>query len=226
MAYEHIWGLPADQSTQLIERSIPVVCHRCCHHLYLMRPYCRKVWFWRVLVGEANSFGHPATEMSGEHLGFRSEVHSFCCGSSSASSWEWTMYSPRVLTGQSSLSGSLLNKWVIPGYSKGFGRVFSRAFLGMYFGTSRIETCLAPDGNLEKIRLWSALDRVTNSDPQAPVAKATRKAVLYDSNSGEMFLSDPSTHEGWFHQGFENYTEMPFRQNLLRSGTLDTHSTQ
>ena len=108
------------------------------------------------------------------------------------------MYSPRVLTGQSSLSGSLLNKWAIPGYSKGFGMVSSRAFLGMYFGTSRIETRLAPDGNLQKVRLWSALDRATDSDPLAPVARATRKAVLYDSNSREMFLSDPSTVKGGF----------------------------
>ena len=69
------------------------------------------------------------------------------------------MYSPRVLTGQSSLSGSLLNKWAIQGNSKGFGMVSGRAFLGMNFGTSRIETCLAPDGSLEKVRLWSALAR-------------------------------------------------------------------
>ena len=72
------------------------------------------------------------------------------------------------------------------------------AFLGMNVGTSRIETCLAPDGSLEKVRLWSALDRVTNSNPLAPVARATRKAVLYDSNSREMFLSDPSTVKGGF----------------------------
>ena len=84
--------------------------------------------------------------------------------------------------------------------------VSSRAFLGMNFGTSRIETCLAPDGSLEKVRLWSTLDRATNSDPLAPVARATRKAVLYDSNSREMFL---------FHQAFENHTEVPFRQNLF-----------
>ena len=75
MVNKHIWGLPADQSTQLTGRGIPVVCHRCCHRPYIMRPYCRKVWFSGVLVGEANGFSHPATEMSGEHLGFRSEVH-------------------------------------------------------------------------------------------------------------------------------------------------------
>ena len=63
------------------------------------------------------------------------------------------MYSPRVLTGQSSLSGSLLNKWAIQGNSKGFGMVSGQAFLGMNFGTSRFETCLAPDGSLEKVRL-------------------------------------------------------------------------
>ena len=138
--------------------------------------------------------------MSGEHLGFRSEVHKQFRLWIFISQLLWTdnVHSPRILTGQSSLSGSLLNKWEIPGYSKGFGMVSSRAFLGMYFGTSRIETCLAPDGNLEKLRFWSALDRATNSDPLAPVARATRKAVLYDSNSRKMFLSDPWTLKGGF----------------------------
>ena len=32
--------------------------------------------------------------------------------------------------------------------------------------------------------------------------------------------------EGWFHQAFDNHTEMPFRENILRSGTLYTHSME
>ena len=150
MVNEHIWGLPADQSTQLSERSIPVVCsvckttsahqlmlfsewlmlrqkflykdvlntsqnvligwcswiqfrncwacHPCCHCLYLMRPYRRKVWFWWVLIGEANSFGHLATEMSAQTV---SVVD---------------LHQPALENGQCIALGSLQNKAVSQGF--------------------------------------------------------------------------------------------------------------
>ena len=131
MVNEYIWGLPAAQSTQLTERSIPVVCHRCCHRSYLMRPYRRKVWFWWVLVGESNSLAtHRWKWVVNIRVLGAKFTNSFCYGSSSASSWERKMYSPRILTGQINLSGSLLNKWAVPGNSKGFQMVSGRASQG------------------------------------------------------------------------------------------------
>ena len=69
-------------------------------------------------------------------------------------------------------------KWVMPGNSKGFGIRSGRWFLGMNLGTSLMETCLALNSNVVNSRLWVVLERATSSDPHAPVAKGTRKAVL------------------------------------------------
>ena len=58
-----------------------------------------------------------------------------------------------------------------------------RWFLGMNLGTILMETCFAPEGNMEKSRLCEARERATSSEPRAPEARATKKAVLYDNSS-------------------------------------------
>ena len=41
-----------------------------------------------------------------------------------------------------------------------------------------METCLTPEAKVVNSKLCEALDRATSSDPRAPEARATKKAVL------------------------------------------------
>ena len=66
----------------------------------------------------------------------------------------------------------------MPGNSNGFGIISGRWFVGMNFGAILMETWLAPESKILKSILSGAQERVTSSEPQAPVAKAMRKAVL------------------------------------------------
>ena len=85
---------------------------------------------------------------------------------------------PKACTGQRSLSRSFENKWAIPGNTRGLGISSGRWFFGMNLGTIRIEACPAPESKVLNSRLCGARERATSSEPQAPVAKAIRKAVL------------------------------------------------
>ena len=60
----------------------------------------------------------------------------------------------------------------------GSGMTSGLWFLGMNLGTILMETCLAPEGKMVKSRLCVAWERATSSEPRAPEARATRKAVL------------------------------------------------
>ena len=75
-------------------------------------------------------------------------------------------------------------------------------FLGINLGTIRMETCLAPEAKVVNSKLCEALDRATSSDPQAPEARATKKAVLQDRSSNEMCLSVPLMANGGFIKPF------------------------
>ena len=73
----------------------------------------------------------------------------------------------------------------------GSGMTSGHWFLGMNLGTILMETCLAPEGNMVKSRLCEARERATSSEPRAPEARATKKAVLYDNSSSDIWRSDP-----------------------------------
>ena len=78
-----------------------------------------------------------------------------------------------------------------------------RWFLGMNLGTILMETCFAPEGNMEKSRLCEARERATSSEPRAPEARATKKAVLYDNSSSDNWRSEPLMVNGGFIRPFK-----------------------
>ena len=59
-----------------------------------------------------------------------------------------------------------------------------------------MDTCFPPESSWENDRWWCALERAESSDPRAADAWATRKAVLYVSNSNGIYLSDPLDVKG------------------------------
>ena len=85
----------------------------------------------------------------------------------------------------------------------GSGMTSGRWFLGMNLGTILMETCLAPEGNMVKSRLCDARERATSSEPRAPEARATKKAVLYDNSSSDIWRSDPLMVKGGFIRPFK-----------------------
>ena len=80
-------------------------------------------------------------------------------------------------------------------YSREFQRFrnkFRTLIFGIKLGTIRMEKCFATESKVLNSMLWGgARDRATSSEPRAPVAIATRKAVLKDRSSKDRFLSEP-----------------------------------
>ena len=144
---------------------------------------------WALIFGRSDSdeFSYVRRIVSATHLRkcvVNSWVAGLKCtndlsrGSSCARSADLTVYRPRAQTGQRSHSGSLGNKWAIPGKLIGSGMISGRWFLGINLGTICMETCLTPEAKVVNSKLCEALERATSSDPRAPEARATKKAVL------------------------------------------------
>ena len=58
------------------------------------------------------------------------------------------------------------------------GMISGRWFLAINFGTIGMETCFTPEAKVVNSKLCDALERATSSEPRAPEARATKKAVL------------------------------------------------
>ena len=169
---------------------------------------------WALILGRSDweEFSYVRRMVSATHLrkcvvnnwvlGVKC-TKSFSRGSVCARSADLTIYSPRARTGQRSLSGSLGKRWAIPGKTMGSGMTSGRWFLGINLGTILMETCFAPEGNMVKSRLCEARERATSSEPRALEARATKKAVLYDNSSRDIWRSDPLMVKGGFIRPFK-----------------------